>query len=335
MEEKGEHVGGGTFRVDRAAALEKLKKHQLADPWHFVRAWARAASLSGPTRVDCFQAGEASVLRFDGEPLPAGFLDAPYDAMFNGDLSAPSRHAAIGILGAMRLNPAGIEVRSGGRRWSWSAAGEESGDAATSGTTELSVRWSGPEGKAHHGLFEHMLREACGMLRVFVSIGPSHSTPFDVRRLAQSARSVRTERRQAVFCPAPARLGGEVVLYRDGVRAGEGVYPGFELLSVHLNDDDFELDLSGCEVRQDDRLREALKDAERSAEELFPRATRVQGGLPGELPRYLATPILGGLSVGAVLVSRYAFAGGGGRVRHGLGGLRRGLGGAGLSGRHA
>lgn len=273
MEEKGEHVGGGTFRIDRAAALEKLKKHQLADPWHFVRAWARAASLSGPTRVDCFRAGDASVLRFDGRPLPADFLAEPYDVMFSGDMASPARHAAIGILGAMRLDPSAIEARSGGRRWSWSPPGEESGDTATSGTTELRVWWPALVAEARHGLFEDALREACGMLRFPVSIGPTHLTPFDARRFNHAARSVKTERRQAVLSPA-ALPGGEVVLYRDGVRIGEGVYPGFELLSVHLNDDDFGLDLSGCAVRQDEALTAALKEAARSAEKLFPRASR-------------------------------------------------------------
>ena len=274
MEEKGEHVGGGTFRVDRAAALEKLKKHQLADPWHFVRAWARAASLSGPTRVDCFRAGDASVLRFDGRPLPDAFLAEPYDVMFSGDMASPARHAAIGILGAMRLNPAAVEARSGGRRWSWSRSGEESGDAVTSGTTQLIVEWPTPKVRARHDDFEHYLRLACGMLRVSVSIGPTHLTPFDALRFEHAARSVITERRQAVFAPFPELATGGVVLYRDGVWIGDGAYPGFEYLSVHLNDDDFELDMSGCAVRQDEALRVVLMEVARSAEKLFPRASR-------------------------------------------------------------
>ena len=297
-EEKGELVGDGEFRIDRAAALEKLKKYQLSDPWDFVRAWARAAVLSGATRLECVPGESESILRFDGAPLPRSFVEGPYEAIFSGDDASAPRHVAIGVMAAQRLSPEGIRVRSGGVSWTWTAPDAEAGGESAPGPTELCVRWSAATADRRHAEFSQALAKACGMLDRQLVLDGLLSTPRVSRFAAQGARRGGSGRRVAVVAPAPDNLPGEVFLYRDGVRVGELVFPGFELLSVHLNDDDIKLDLSGVRFAQNVLTATALRETLEEAARNFQRADRGHGGPPTRSAYPLAAVVLNGIIKG-------------------------------------
>jgi hypothetical protein len=113
----GRFVESGTFRVDRARALEKLSRYQLPDPRHFVRPWLRAAVLQGASRIAVSGEEGRAVLSFDGKPLEARLLEDPFSHLLEeSEASAheAGRMLAVGLLACLRLSPAEVELRSGG-----------------------------------------------------------------------------------------------------------------------------------------------------------------------------------------------------------------------------
>lgn len=120
-----ELVERGSFRVDRARALEKLSRFQLGDPAFGPCFWVRCAVASGAENVD-FDPGLVSfTLSFDGRPFSRDELQDPYAALFTEGASSRARHLAYGLLWAFRLEPSRVTLVSGhpGDRFEFSAEG--------------------------------------------------------------------------------------------------------------------------------------------------------------------------------------------------------------------
>lgn len=109
-------VDSGSFRVDAAKMLDKLRQYQLADPEDFVCAWLRCAAASGARAIELDTDWTSLTLVFDGRPFSAGELSAPYQALADGEgeNARRGRHFAYGLLGLYRLRPRGVSVTSRG-----------------------------------------------------------------------------------------------------------------------------------------------------------------------------------------------------------------------------
>ncbi len=99
--------------MDRARALEKLVKFQIADPWQFVRWWVRAAGASGARRIRLAvdDSRRAVELAFDGAAFDPPRAD-PASCLFDESASPALRHLAWGLLAATRVG-ADVTVTSG------------------------------------------------------------------------------------------------------------------------------------------------------------------------------------------------------------------------------
>lgn len=105
----------GSFRVDRARALDKLIRFQLPDAELFALPWIRCAAASGAGRIEIRARSDEFQLAFDGDPLAPDDLRDPYRCLFDKPApgSARLRELAVGLLTALRLRPKEISVISG------------------------------------------------------------------------------------------------------------------------------------------------------------------------------------------------------------------------------
>jgi hypothetical protein len=113
---EGEYDSAGSFTLDPAAALEKLREFQLRDPTRFVLSWVRAATLLGATRIDVEIDADDVWLRFDGERLDAADFEALWSSVVGRRGSArvrACRELALGINGAFTWEAKAVAVRSG------------------------------------------------------------------------------------------------------------------------------------------------------------------------------------------------------------------------------
>jgi hypothetical protein len=113
---EGEFDSAGSFTLDPAAALEKLREFQLRDPTRFVLSWVRAATLLGATRIDIEIDADDVCLRFDGEVLGAADFESLWSSVVGRRGSArvrACRELALGINGAFTWEAKAVEVRSG------------------------------------------------------------------------------------------------------------------------------------------------------------------------------------------------------------------------------
>jgi hypothetical protein len=113
---EGEFDSAGSFTLDPAAALEKLREFQLRDPTRFVLSWVRAATLLGASRIDIEIDADDVWLRFDGERLGAADFEALWSSVVGRRGSArvrACRELALGINGAFTWEAKAVEVRSG------------------------------------------------------------------------------------------------------------------------------------------------------------------------------------------------------------------------------
>jgi hypothetical protein len=113
---EGELDSAGSFTLDPAAALEKLREFQLRDPTRFVLSWVRAATLLGATRIDIEIDADDVWVRFDGEILCAADFEALWTSVVGRRGSArlrACRELALGINGAFTWEAKAVEVRSG------------------------------------------------------------------------------------------------------------------------------------------------------------------------------------------------------------------------------
>lgn len=116
-EQEPVRVASGSFRVDRARALEKLSAFQLQDPADAFLAFIRCAVASGASSVRI--RADGAEIRFDGRPLSAAELEDPFAALFAEEgHDERGRQLAVGLLGALRLPTNGVSLAGGekGRR---------------------------------------------------------------------------------------------------------------------------------------------------------------------------------------------------------------------------
>jgi hypothetical protein len=113
---EGELDSAGSFTLDPAAALEKLREFQLRDPTRFVLSWVRAATLLGASRIDIEIDADDVWMRFDGEVLRTADFEALWTTIVGRRGSArvrACRELALGINGAFTWEAKAVEVRSG------------------------------------------------------------------------------------------------------------------------------------------------------------------------------------------------------------------------------
>ncbi len=113
---EGEFDSAGSFTLDPAAALEKLREFQLRDPTRFVLSWVRAATLLGASRIDIEIDADDVCLRFDGEVLGVADFESLWSSVVGRRGSArvrACRELALGINGAFTWEAKAVEVRSG------------------------------------------------------------------------------------------------------------------------------------------------------------------------------------------------------------------------------
>lgn len=111
-----ELVGSGSFKVDAAKMVEKLRERQLAEPEDFILAWLRCAAASGATQIAMTQGFSGIELFFDGRPFSTSELAQPYQVLLEGDGAEAlrGRHFAYGLLALQRLNLGWLRVDSSG-----------------------------------------------------------------------------------------------------------------------------------------------------------------------------------------------------------------------------
>ncbi|TBR21989.1 hypothetical protein EPO15_08925 [bacterium] len=109
-------VDTGSFRVDAAKMLDKLRDYQLTDPNDFVCAWLRCAAASGASAIRLTPHPTGLELAFDGRPFTAAQLSQPYQSLVGDDSpdGRRNRHFAYGLLGLYRLRPRSVSVTSRG-----------------------------------------------------------------------------------------------------------------------------------------------------------------------------------------------------------------------------
>jgi hypothetical protein len=92
-------VESGTFRVDRKRALAKLKKFQYYHPY-FLVCVVQCAEAAGASRIEIKSVDGGMRVRFNGDPIPAKRIDAPFDVIFDERKStgAAAGHLAIAAL---------------------------------------------------------------------------------------------------------------------------------------------------------------------------------------------------------------------------------------------
>lgn len=109
-------VDTGSFKVDAAKMLDKLREYQLEDPADFLCAWLRCAAASGAAHMRLTTTAAALELGFDGRPFSASELSQPYQALVDAEGldGRRGRHFAYGLLGLYRLRPRRVSVTSRG-----------------------------------------------------------------------------------------------------------------------------------------------------------------------------------------------------------------------------
>ncbi|MBI4348913.1 MAG: hypothetical protein HY553_18900 [Elusimicrobia bacterium] len=220
MSEDGELVSSGSFRVDRALALEKLREFQTPDPRLFMLPWVRAAVAGGATRIRMDLTKTADfMMSFDGDPVRAEMAD-PSVALFGDQKDRRLRHLAVGLLAALRLRPKLVSLASGeGKRrrcLRLGAAGDsfEAQEAETGDTILWVIPWEGVP------LDRWYLRvlDACRACPARLSIGATDLSPFD----GKGAKGLWVrERRRRIWLEPAAKGSKGVDVYHLGVHAGK------------------------------------------------------------------------------------------------------------------
>lgn len=113
-DEKGDLVESGSFRVDRARALEKLSTFRRRDVG-CVMLFARTAAASGAKELLIERGSDGIVFRFDGAPFERRELADPFGVLFDeaGGGGERRRWLALAMIHAWRPSLAGLSVASG------------------------------------------------------------------------------------------------------------------------------------------------------------------------------------------------------------------------------
>ncbi|MBI5201118.1 MAG: hypothetical protein HY925_06000 [Elusimicrobia bacterium] len=320
-----ELVQSGTFLVDRTRALQRLRDYQFQDPKAFLLPWARCAVLSGATTIWAQAAGEGVVLSFDGKPFDAARLKEPYAALFGDEPDGERwRHLAVGLLAALRLQPASVTVTSGAalERHRLSVYSLEQPEtlspfhaSAREARTEIEVKW--PEslmaavglsaGAANADGAIGRLRAAAGMLKIPLLIDGKAVPTADLGDWP----SVRFEEDGARHLLVAKEYGKPVQLhlYRQGIRVGTKPLESALSFSAHVDDDRFNLDASHGQVVDDGVVSHIETIVSRHADELLFRMCEEQSKVSAAQTRdSLGVSALTGLPLAVRL--RMAFAAG-------------------------
>src|SRR5690606_7975830 len=113
---EGELDGTGNFTLDPAAALAKLREHQLADPTRFVLSWVRAAVLLGASAIDIGCDADDVHVGLEIEPLAEAEFDQLWAAAVGSSSSARvrgCRELALGINGALCWGAKSVTIVTG------------------------------------------------------------------------------------------------------------------------------------------------------------------------------------------------------------------------------
>lgn len=259
MATDGELVERGTFRVDRAKALEKLSRFRLTDEREFLLSLVRTAVLSGAKSLSFDMDLGRLIVAWDGEALAPELMADPLAGLLGNFESRAAPHVGAAFLGALQAGAVEVEaaVRSPGREEAvvWRGKGEDARVPVPqfASGTRLAVRW---KGVGPLELFS-MLRSRCSgaPLRLTVE-GSLIEAPPTAVELPMPGGTLRV-------WPAPAdALGVQVRPYV----AGAGVEP-VELdirlppLAGSLMVDGLTLDASLSKVVHDPALFEAAREA--------------------------------------------------------------------------
>lgn len=264
-----ELVESGSFRVDREKALEKLERYQLADPWDFAAAWARLAVESGAQRVEVSGEAGASLLFFDGKPLPGSLLLDPVSALFGEDADGRGRLLAVGLLALQKLAPATVELRSGGRVWLQGPEGDRTERSPEEPGTRVRVAWQAAAARESGQRFIQEFKSVLAMADLEVvaegaSLGRRHAeAESGARKRDSMGRRVCARKGGSVYA-------GTVNVYHRGARVYRAAEPELAGIEVHVQDDGLPLDFTGCRASWDRRMGETFELARQTALALFP-----------------------------------------------------------------
>lgn len=302
-------VDTGSFRVDRAKALEKLKGFQFRDAEGFLLPWVRCAVASGASRIRIERIDRGLRIRFNGDPITPATLKDPYEALFSEvGASGPARHLAVGLLAALRLAPAKIRIASGaGASRGCLNIGPADQDDRADGTgtdTDMEIRWSG---FASLILIERCLAAASAGLgpsaprvtldgRLIEAGAPSGDGAVQV--LEGTARGFVTRLRES------ARPG--IRLYHLGALVEELPWPDkHHPFEARLENAAFKLDISQSGVVRDRVFDAAVALAVRKAEELEKSLAgdsgRPEYAIPGRLKSLFKNVVLLSMGTAAAL----------------------------------
>lgn len=268
-----EFIESGSFRIDRRKALKKLMGFQLAEPERFLLSWIRLAAAGGAEKISLMPLTKGLELRFDGAPLPKSALRDPYRVFFDSEAARPPRlsHLAVGMLGAWRLEPAMIHIRSGKapRRFRLKAASltEQSLDELREKDRDTVMRVWWKSGCPQASLFR-LVRTCCRLSpsrlttrgKLVRTGPPPGALPFEIEgargwlELPDQPRGAVSELRLHVF-------GSWVCTH-------EHTAPWVQL-GASINDDLLKLDASHSGVVQNARLTRLRKAVEARAEDLI------------------------------------------------------------------
>lgn len=266
-------VDAGSFRVDRAKALEKLAGFQLADPEAFLLCWIRCAVASGAGRIRLERRGPGLRMSFDGEGLTGAALEDPYECLLSDDgrRSVPGRHLAMGLLAALSLRPAGIRLTSGkGEARSCLVVGSPGGSSAEpepGEETVLEVRWEGLLGVPRRERCLALARSGFGPCRagLFIDGAAVEAWPAEGDR----AERGKDGREGFVASRRAAGLRPGIRLYHLGALVEELPWPGAPLpLEACIEDKAFTLNLSQSGVLRGANFDRAVAAACRMADAL-------------------------------------------------------------------
>ncbi len=111
-EDEATWVGGGSFKVDREKALEKLAAYGLRGTHRFLETWVRAAVANEATRIEIRTTQEGLEIEFDGRGFTYDQLKDPYGVLFGKDKESTRdcRYLAIGILTLLPAKPGAIDI---------------------------------------------------------------------------------------------------------------------------------------------------------------------------------------------------------------------------------
>lgn len=264
-DEEGELVERGAFRLDPAAAAEKLAEFQIPDPELFLVPWLRAAVASGARRVSAGVADGALTFQFDGESPDPAVLGDLTAGFLGGDGGPVASNLAYGALALRRLAPDSLHA------------------CVEDGLTVLRARWA-RRGPAKGALKK--LRAAYGMTPAVLTVDgepvpdPSRAAPALKEFGVASARGVVVKSR-GVFG------GGRLHFYHLGAWVESrpfdhtGDYEGF------VTNDRFSLSLSQNAVVKDRRYEKTVRRFERLRRRLAQKAAREQPGWLERLRRWV------------------------------------------------